>query len=102
MDAARCGPIPDPPPSCRPLIIMHSGALHSPDLLPWLAARRAGGVVLDAGVKPGSKDLGDEPWNNPTYLDDPGQFAKLRETVERLRKQGLCVWLYDELGYPSC
>jgi len=46
--------------------------------------------------------VGDEPWNNPTYLDDPGQFARLRETVERLRHQGLCVWLYDELGYPSC
>jgi hypothetical protein len=92
----------DPPPNYRPLIIMHSGALQKPDLLSWLATRRAGGVVLDAGVKPGTKDLGDEPWNNPTYLDDADQFTKLRETVRRLRSGGWCVWLYDELGYPSC
>ncbi|MHB8866024.1 MAG: glycosyl hydrolase [Pirellulaceae bacterium] len=91
----------DPPASCRPLVIMHAGALHSPDLLAWLAARRTGGVVLDAGIKPGTKDLGDEPWDNPTYLDDPAQFEKLRGTVKRLRNEGACVWLYDELGYPS-
>lgn len=91
----------NPPADCRPLIIMHAGALHSKDLKVWLAARHAGGVVLDAGVQPGSKDMGEEPWNNPTYLNDPGQFEKLRDTVRRLREDGLHVWLYDELGYPS-
>jgi hypothetical protein len=91
----------NPPADCRPLIIMHSGALHAKDLKTWLAARHAGGVVLDAGVQPGSKDLGGEPWNNPTYLNDAGQFEKLRDTVRRLRDDGLHVWLYDELGYPS-
>jgi len=33
----------DPPPACRPLIIMHSSPLRSPDSLSWLEARRAGG-----------------------------------------------------------
>jgi hypothetical protein len=56
---------------------------------------------LDAGVTPGSKDIGDEPWNNPTYLDDANQFASLREALERLRCDGKEAWLYDELGYPS-
>ncbi|NLX53741.1 MAG: hypothetical protein GXY58_01360 [Planctomycetaceae bacterium] len=91
-----------PPPACRPLIIMHSSPLGSADALPWLTARRAGGAVIDGGVRPGSSDRGEEPWDNPTYLDDPGQFARLRETIARFREQGLEVWLYDELGYPSC
>jgi hypothetical protein len=91
----------DPPPEYRPLIIAHAGPLNDPDALEGLAARRAGGAVLDAGVKPGSKNLGEEPWNNPTYLDDPKQFEKLRQVVGRLREQGRAVWLYDELGYPS-
>ena len=91
----------NPPADCRPLIIMHSGALHAKDLRAWLGARHAGGVVLDAGVQPGSKDMGGEPWNNPTYLNDAGQFEKLRDTVQRLRDDGSRVWLYDELGYPS-
>ncbi len=74
----------NPPPNYRPLIIMHSGALQKPDLLSWLATRRAGGVVLDAGVKPGTKDLGDEPWNNPTYLDDRRPIHEVARNGESL------------------
>ena len=91
----------NPSPDLRPLIITHAGPLNAPDMLTWLAVRRAGGAVLDAGVKPGSKDLGEEPWDNPTYLDDSGQFDKLRRTVAQLKQQDSRVWLYDELGYPS-
>lgn len=91
----------DPPNEFRPLIITHSGILHNAGTLDWLAARKAGGAVLDAGVKPGSKDVGDEPWNNPTYLNDPEIFDALRKTITELRARDQEVWLYDELGYPS-
>ncbi|MHB8902830.1 MAG: glycosyl hydrolase [Thermoguttaceae bacterium] len=91
----------DPPAEFRPLIITHAMPLNRDDAVPWLAARRAGGAVLDAGVAPGSKDVGGEPWNNPTYLNDPGQFDKLRDVTARIRQQGQRVWIYDELGYPS-
>ena len=90
-----------PPAEFRPLIITHSMPLSRGDALQWLQARRAGGAVLDVGVAPGSKDIGDEPWNNPTYLDDPAQFARLRDVVTRIKQQEGRVWLYDELGYPS-
>lgn len=85
----------------RPLIITHSMPLHRGDAAQWLAARRAGGAVIDAGVTPGSKDVGDEPWNNPTYLNDPARFQNLREVMARMKQQGQRIWLYDELGYPS-
>lgn len=91
----------DPPPETRPLIIMHSGPVRNPALLDWLDARRAGGAVIDAGVAEGSQDEGDEPWNNPTYLDDPASFERLREVIAQMRRKGQTVWLYDELGYPS-
>ena len=58
----------DPPPEFRPLMITHSHPLHVADASRWFEARRTGGAVIDAGVKPGSKDRGGEQWNNPTYL----------------------------------
>ena len=91
----------NPAPQYRPLIITHSAPVNSPSVLPQLRDRRAGGAVIDAGVTPGSDDIGDEPWDNPTYLNDPGQFAKLRDTLAKFKEAGLDVWLYDELGYPS-
>ena len=91
----------DPPAQYRPLIIAHAQPLRDPDATQWIEIRRAGGAVLDAGVKPGSENLGNEPWNNPTYLDDARQFERLRKTIDQLRSQDRCVWLYDELGYPS-
>lgn len=90
-----------PPAEFRPLVITHSMPLTRGDAAQWLAARRAGGAVIDAGVTPGSKDVGDEPWNNPTYLNDPARFQKLREAMARMTQQGQRIWLYDELGYPS-
>ena len=90
-----------PPSEFRPLIITHSMPLHRGDATQWLAARRAGGAVIDAGVTPGSKNVGDEPWNNPTYLNDPARFQKLREAMARMKQQGQRIWIYDELGYPS-
>lgn len=91
----------DPPAEFRPLMIVHSRPLHSAEARKWFEARRAGGAVVDSGVKPGSKDVGDEPWDNPTYLNDPGQFDSLRRTIGGLRRRGQSVWIYDELGYPS-
>ncbi len=91
----------DPPPAYRPLVITHSAAINDPESLPWLAQLRSGGAVVDAGIKPGSPNVGPEPWNNPTYLDDAGQFTKLRKVIADLRQAGRQVWLYDELGYPS-
>ncbi len=91
----------DPPAEFRPLIITHSMPLDRPEAVDWLKARRAGGAVIDAGVTPGSEDVGEEPWNNPTYLNDSAQFQKLRDTLTLVQREGLRVWLYDELGYPS-
>lgn len=90
-----------PPPAYRPLVITHSAAIDNPNVLPWLGQLRSGGAVVDAGIKPGSPNVGPEPWNNPTYLDDPEQFAKLRKVIADLRQTGKHVWIYDELGYPS-
>lgn len=90
-----------PPSEFRPLIITHAMPLDREDTVDWLKARRAGGAVVDGGVAPGSKDVGGEPWNNPTYLDDPARFEKLREAMARMKQAGERVWIYDELGYPS-
>ncbi len=90
-----------PPPEFRPLIITHSMPLNRDDATEWLAARRTGGAVIDVGVTPGSKDVGGERWNNPTYLNDPARFEKLRNAIRRMKQEGQRIWLYDELGYPS-
>ncbi|NQT16634.1 MAG: hypothetical protein HQ582_28000 [Planctomycetes bacterium] len=90
-----------PPAEFRPLIIAHSMPLSREDATDWLAARRAGGAVIDVGVTPGSKDQGGETWNNSTYLNDPARFQKLRNAMSRMTQEGQRVWLYDELGYPS-
>lgn len=90
-----------PPAEFRPLVIVHSMPLHRDDTTEWLAARRAGGAVIDVGVTPGSKDAGEEPWNNATYLNDPARFAKLRDVMARMKQKGQRIWIYDELGYPS-
>ncbi len=91
----------NPDPEFRPLVIMHSQPVRDARAIDELAARRAGGAVIDAGVAPGSKDVGGEPWNNPTYLADAGQFERLRQAVRALRERKNRVWIYDELGYPS-
>jgi hypothetical protein len=91
----------DPPAETRPLIITHSGPLRNPAMFDWLDARRVGGAVIDVGVAEGSQDEGDEPWNNPTYLNDPAGFERLRDVIAELRRKGQTVWIYDELGYPS-
>ncbi len=90
-----------PPAEFRPLIIVHSALLGRDDAVDWLAARHAGGAVVDAGVAPGSKDVGGEPTNNPTYLNDPGRFTRLGALMARMEQRGQRVWIYDELGYPS-
>jgi hypothetical protein len=90
-----------PPAEFRPLIITHSKPLDRDHAIEGLAARRAGGAVLDVGVTLGSRDLSGERWNNSTYLNDPARFQKLRDVVVRIKQEGLRVWLYDELGYPS-
>ena len=41
-----------PPAEFRPLIITHSMPLNRDDATEWLAARRAGGAVIDVGVTP--------------------------------------------------
>lgn len=90
-----------PPAEFRPLVIAHARFLGRDDATDWLAARHAGGMVLDGGVAPSSKDVGGEPSNNPTYLNDPGQWAKLRDLMTGMGGRGQHVWLYDELRYPS-
>ena len=90
----------DPPSDFRPLIITHGQTLTDPKTLDWLDARRAGGTVLDGSVpKKGSAD--DEPWTDPTYLNNPAAFERLRKVIARLRDRGRAIWIYDELGYPS-
>jgi hypothetical protein len=91
----------EPPFAYRPMIILHSWPLTEPQALDWLAGRRGGGAVIDAGATPGSQDIRGEEWNNPTYLNDPEQFKRLRQVVDALHEQGRTIWLYDELGYPS-
>ena len=85
----------------RPLIITHSMPLRRDDAAQWLEQRHAGGAVIDVGVTPGSKDVDGQPVNNPTYLNDPAQFDKLRQAMKRMKQKGQRIWLYDELGYPS-
>jgi hypothetical protein len=91
----------EPPPRFRPLVILHSMPLDRADAIKQLSARRAGGAVIDVGVTPGSRSVGQEQWNNLTYLNDSGRFKRLRGVVDSMRQSGLQVWLYDELGYPS-
>jgi hypothetical protein len=90
-----------PPAEFRPLPILHSMPLNRDDAIPRLGTWRVGGAVIDVGVTPGSKSLGREKWNNPTYLKGPDRLERLRHVVARMKKDGLEVWLYDELGYPS-
>ena len=90
----------DPPERFRPLIITHSRTLTDPAAIDWIEERRAGGTVLDAGVRPGGKDS-EEMWVEPSYLDDPELFAGMRSSMEELKQRGLSMWIYDELGYPS-
>lgn len=87
------------PPSEFRLVPIRHGR-HAPDqkCLDWLAERHAGGAVLNVRehVVPGL-----EMCIGPKYLDDPIEFERLRNTMTRLKANGLKVWLYDELGYPS-
>jgi hypothetical protein len=87
-----------PPSGFRLMPIRGGRSLRDPNLLDWLAERHAGGVVLDVGAF-GSK--GPEPWTDATYMDDPAAFHRLRDMMARLKAEGLTVWIYDELGYPS-
>jgi hypothetical protein len=91
----------DPPAEFRPLPMIHSHALQDPAVSQWLSDRHAGGAVIDAGVKPGTHDIDGEAGNNPTWLNDPAQFERLRKTILQLHQDGRRVWLYDENGYPS-
>ena len=72
----------DPPAEFRPLPMIHSHALQDPAVSQWLSDRHAGGAVIDAGVKPGTHDIDGEAGNNPTWLNDPAQFERLRKTIE--------------------
>ncbi len=90
----------DPPSEYRPVIITHGQTLTDPGVLAWLDARRAGGAVLDGGVKTAGGQ-GEERWNDPDYLNDPQVFERLREVIATLHDRGREVWIYDELGYPS-
>jgi hypothetical protein len=91
----------NPPAKFRPLVITHSRALENPGMLDWLSERRAGGMAVDAGVTPRSRDFGGEKWNNPTYLNDPSMLERFRKLVAEMRARDMTVWIYDELGYPS-
>lgn len=90
----------DPPSKFRPLIITHGKALLDDSVLDWLDERRAGGTVLDVGVRP-NREEGEEFLTVPTYMDDPELFERLRNTMNELKKRGRQIWIYDELGYPS-
>jgi hypothetical protein len=90
----------DPPSEFRPLIITHAKAVQDPSVLDWLDERRAGGTVLDVGVRP-RKAMDGEHWLERRYMDDPGLFEGLRQTMGELKKRGRQIWIYDELGYPS-
>jgi hypothetical protein len=90
----------DPPSDLRPVIITHGRTVTDPGAVDWLDARRAGGTVLDGGVPTGGTD-GEQRWNDPTYLNDPKVFQRLREVIAELRERGRLIWIYDELGYPS-
>jgi len=87
-----------PPAECRVLPIKNGRALADPKLPDWLAERHAGGVVLDVAT---SGRGGGEPFTDPTYLDNPAAFQRLRDMMSRLKATGQKVWIYDELGYPS-
>lgn len=89
----------DPPAAFRPLPITHSTSLNDAKLPDWLADRRAGGTVLDAGVN--RRDSGAEQFVNPSYLNDPEVFQRLRSAAAELARRGNEVWIYDELAYPS-
>ncbi len=90
----------DPPSEFRPLIITHAKAVQDPAVLDWLDERRAGGTVLDVGVRP-RKVNDEEHWLEGRYMDDPGLFENLRQTMDELKRRGRQIWIYDELGYPS-
>lgn len=92
----------DPPAAFRPSPILHDWPARDPNAARgFLDARRAGGVVVNAGIVEGTPDLDDQPWNNPTYLEEPKHYAHLRTVIAEFKEQGRPIWLYDELGYPS-
>jgi len=67
----------DPPSEFRPLIITHTSVVQDNSLLDWLDECRAGGTVLDVGVRPNGHK-GEEMWLNPDYMNDPELFDQLR------------------------
>jgi hypothetical protein len=90
----------DPPAAFRPLIITHARAVQDPAVLDWMDDRKAGGTVLDVGVRPRKVKDG-EHWLERRYMDDPELFEGLRQTMAELKKRDRQIWIYDELGYPS-
>lgn len=80
--------------------ILHSSPLDV-DSMDWLQQRHAGGTVLEVGITPGSSNLDGQSCNNPTYLNDPQRFTKLKTQLEKMNAAGFKTWIYDELGYPS-
>ncbi len=90
----------DPPATYRAKPILHSYPLDT-DSMEWLRQRHAGGTVLEVGVTPGSQNLDGQSCNNPTYLNDPQRFTKLKSQLEQMHAAGFKTWIYDELGYPS-
>lgn len=90
----------DPPAEYRPLVFTHKSGQANLD---WVKKLHAGGNMLYAHPTPGSSsknELGETPVNS-TYLNDPEEIRKARETAEKLHERGDGFWIYDELQYPS-
>ena len=86
----------DPPAEYRPLVFTHKSGQANLD---WVKKLHAGGNMLYAHPTPGSSsknELGETPVNS-TYLNDPEEIRKARETAEKLHERGDGFWIYDEL-----
>ena len=90
----------NPPAEYRPLVFTHKSGQANLD---WVEEIHAGGNMIYAHPTPGShseNEQGERPVN-ATYMNDPEEFRKVRETAEALHERGDVFWIYDELRYPS-
>jgi len=87
-----------PPMQYRPLQIVHDMGLHADlgleecqrrirERLQRLKQLGFGGVVANV--------------SHQDYLTDETNFQIFGEVLNEAEREGFCVWLYDEKGYPS-
>ncbi|MFW6277631.1 MAG: glycosyl hydrolase [Prolixibacteraceae bacterium] len=101
----------NPPRKHKIYMNIHERLDYEPEFYNEIIQRNLGGVVLNTGGK-GDQDVtikqpvdelkeGERNFAHPDYLSHKEGFMKTLKDIQWLKENGLGVWLYDELGYPS-